>query len=96
MQVIEAVHRNKPASQIPSIESFDLMYIRGTTPEILRESNKAPVSFLKVVATIFLTLSRFFSADIRNSAMLPLTYIHSKSGHAFADRRRMEKAEYSG
>ena len=42
---------------MPSIESFDLMYIRGTTPEILRESNKAPVSFVKVVTMISPALS---------------------------------------
>ena len=41
--MIESVHRGKPASQIPPIESFDLMYIRtGNTPVILRE-NQAPI-----------------------------------------------------
>ena len=35
--------RNKPASQIPSLESFDLIWLHGNSPVSLREDTNKEV-----------------------------------------------------
>ena len=42
---IEAIYRNRPASQLPNVDSFDLMYVGSNKSVVLRE-NHHPVSVI--------------------------------------------------
>ena len=41
---IESIYRNKPASQLPVIESFDLMYVGAANKSVVLREDRHPVS----------------------------------------------------
>lgn len=85
-KILEAVHRNKPASQIPSLESFDLIWLNGTSPVSLREdTNKEVVDGWRRVSV----LSDYNITDeAPYFTMVPLRQDSETSSSPITERRK--------